>query len=56
MAMAKRHKHEKLPLTYAHEGDDSFVVKYDPKIIEVIQREGEVRFVSSKSMLRIEII
>lgn len=53
--MARR-KHKPIVLSYTHEGNDCFVVKFDPKMVEVVQRTNETRFIAKNNSARFEII
>lgn len=54
-----KHRHEyfvRVSLSYAYEGNGCFAVKFDPKEVEVILDEGEVRFIKRNNDARFEIM
>jgi hypothetical protein len=50
----KRAKSAKTPLNYSWDGEDCFVVKFDPRKVDYVLHENEVRFVAKDNMLRVE--
>lgn len=53
--MGKR-KTNNIMLEYSYNGDNCFIVKFDPKEVEVINRTGEIRFITRESMVKFEVI